>query len=156
VQDTQFIVLLVSFIALILTSAVLMFGRRPVARRLTKDPQEQVVRSVELAAGWTPTVLSLGFPLMALLIPLNDVERGFQYMVVGFFAVGTAWMLAVAKLPKLTHLMAHQAYAGTLGSRDRGESPELYEDVLRRFLPRAGAVVALAFVIVLLRVLVQG
>lgn len=154
-QDTQFIVLFVSFIALILTSAVLMYGRRPLARRLAKDPHEQTVRGVELAAGWTPTVLSLGFPLMALLIPLNDFDRGFQVMVVGFFAVGAVWMLAVAKLPRLTTLMAHQAYAGTLGSRQRGESPELYEDVMRRFLPRAGVVVALAFVIALLRVVMR-
>ncbi|MEX5300019.1 hypothetical protein RCG67_14710 [Kocuria sp. CPCC 205292] len=152
-QDTQFIVLFVSFVALILTSAALMYGRRPLARRLAKDPNEQTVRSVELVAGWTPTVLSLGFPLMALLIPINDFDRGFQLMVIGFFAIGAVWMLTVAKLPRLRNLMAQQAYASTLGAKNHGETPELYQDVMRRFLPLAGAVVALAFVIVLLRAL---
>ncbi|MEX5269176.1 hypothetical protein [Kocuria sabuli] len=150
-QDSQFLVLLVSFGVLIAISGILMYGRRALARRLEEDPHEQTVRSVELVAGWTPTVLSLGFPLMALLIPIDDFDRGFQLMVIGFFALGAVWMLVVAKLPRLRNLMAQQAYASTLGSRDRGETPELYQDVMRRFLPRAGVVVGSAFVIVLVR-----
>jgi hypothetical protein len=150
-QDAQLLVLLVSFGALIAISGILMYGRRALARRLEEDPHEQTVRSVELVAGWTPTVLSLGFPLMALLIPIDDFDRGFQLMVIGFFALGAVWMLAVAKLPRLRNLMAQQAYASTLGSRDHGETPELYQDVMRRFLPRAGVVVGSAFVIVLVR-----
>ncbi|MEX5300995.1 hypothetical protein [Kocuria sabuli] len=150
-QDSQFLVLLVSFGVLIAISGILMYGRRALARRLEEDPHEQTVRSVELVAGWTPTVLSLGFPLMALLIPIDDFDRGFQLMVIGFFALGAVWMLAVAKLPRLRNLMAQQAYASTRGSPDHGETPELYQDVMRRFLPRAGVAVGSAFVIVLVR-----
>ncbi|WP_454550166.1 hypothetical protein, partial [Kocuria sp. KH4] len=47
-------------------------------------------------------MLSLGFPLMALLVPLDHYDRGFRFMVVGFFAVGAVWLLAVVKLPGCT------------------------------------------------------
>lgn len=155
-QDSQFLVLLVGFGVLIAISGTLMYGRRALARRLEEDPHEQTVRSVELVAGWTPTVLSLGFPLLALLIPIHDLHRGFQLMVIGFFALGVIWLLAIVGIPRLTNLTAQQAYASTPGSRDDGETPELYQDVMRRFLPCAGALVALAFVVVVLRVLMQG
>lgn len=155
-QGTQFIVLSICFALMILTSAVLMYGHRPLARRLVKDPTQQPRRSVELAAGWPPTLLAFGFPLMALLMPIKDLEGGFGYGVVGFFGLGTVWMFAVAKVPALTKLMAHQAHAATFGSQDHGETPELYREVLKEGLPRAAVIVALAFVIALLRVLIQA
>lgn len=154
-QDPGFTILFASFLVVIIASSALMYGHRPLARRLVDDPEEQPRRSVELATAWPMTLISTCFPLMALLMPREGLSQEVGYGTVAFFGLGVVWMFAILAIPKLTRHMADQAFVATKGSREHGETPELYEKALRRGLPWAGALVTLAFVIALLRLTLQ-
>lgn len=155
-QSPGEIVLFVLMAVLILSCMVVMYGHRLVAHRLVKDPDKRPQRSVDLAAFWPLLIIATAFPLGALWAPADgeNAQTG-RWMMTGFFALAVVWMLVVQRWNWYLQYGADTAFAVTRGSREHGETPEMYRAAFKRALPWATALVAVAFVIALIRVSLQ-
>lgn len=130
----------------------LLYGHRPLARHLVKDPAKRPRHSVELAAFWPLIALSLLFPVMAL-ANIDNVyahELG-RWMMVGFCGAGTVWLWAVSKGQWYLRYAANQVYVVSMGSRDHGETPEMYQSAFRKAASWAAGIVTVGFVISLVQ-----
>ena len=154
-QSPLEIALFVLFGLLIVVGILFMYGHRLLAQRLERDPVKRSARSVDFAAFWPQITLAMGFPVMAVVLPLmeDDVTAAGHWMLTGFFAIGVVWMLAVQRWNWYLRYMANSLFAVTMGSQEHGESPEKYLAAIRRALPWATALVAVAFAISLVQLL---
>ena len=151
-------VLFASFMVLMVVTSVLMLSHRILARYLVKDPEKRPQRSVELAKFWPSIVLAIAFPLWSLLSPWQNVEEGAgvaAWMMVGFFGFGVFWFGVARKWDWYLRYASNTAFAVTRGSREHGETPEMYRDAFQRALPWATVLMAVAFVIALIRALLH-
>ncbi|WP_298591490.1 hypothetical protein [uncultured Kocuria sp.] len=154
-QNTSEITIVVAFFALIVVCSVLMYGHRLLAQRLVNDPEIRPQRSVNFAAFWPLIVLATAFPLMALLAPFGvDEEPAGQWMMVGFFTIAVLWLLVVRKWDWYLRYATNTMFAVTGGSREHGETPEMYRDAFQRALPWATALMAVALAASLTRALI--
>ena len=153
-QSPGELVLFVIFMGLMGVSWLLILGHRALAQRLERDPGRRVQLSVNLAAFWPVIVLSIGLPVMALFVPGELYEpQAVAWASVVFFGLGVVWFLVLRKWNWYLRYAASMMFAMSMGSREHGESVEMYDESARRALPRATAIAALAFVIALVRAL---
>jgi hypothetical protein len=136
----------------IVVSMGLLYGHRVLARRLVRDPAKRPEGSVELAAFWPPITLSAIFPILA----LANIDNVYAYelgrwMMVGFFGAGTVWLWAVSRWQWYLRYAANQTYVVSMGSRDHGETPEMYQTAFRKAVPWAASIVTVSFVISLVQ-----
>jgi hypothetical protein len=155
-ENPDELVPVVVFMVLIAVSWLLIFGHRGLAQRLEKDPDKRPQISVNLAAFWSIIVLSVALPVMALAVPGEVYELpGGGLASVVFFGLGVVWFLVLRKWDWYLRYAANMMFAMSMGSREHGESVEMYDESARRALPRAAAIASLAFVIALVRALLQ-